>query len=401
MPGPVMRLLLPPMLALVALPAAAVVVEDIPSPRPAGWTVDLTGTLQPDTVRALDQLGDEVKTQTGAELAVVVVPSTDGVPQRQFATELANRWGLGDREKNNGVLVFAALDDRAAEIVLGEGIDDAGLVTVALDIMHGEMVPRFRAGDPAGAIYHGALASAQRILGASPTAAGAALPAVTPPPEAIAALLRSASQPVPSQATYPAGVPVGGGGRGLALLATAGGLTLLGGTGLVLRRRRPRQCKDCRIPMVRLDEAEDDAHLAPAEQVEERVGSVDYDVWMCPACNLTEKLRYGAFFTSYATCPQCGARTASSTSWTEREATTSSEGRARVDESCEHCDYRQSFTRVIPRVVEREPSTGVSRSSAYSSSSSSSSSSRSSSSRPSSSGFGGGRSGGGGASGRW
>ena len=46
---------------LLAAPAGAVTVEGVPTPRPAGWTVDLTGTLRAEDVQALDRLGEEVK----------------------------------------------------------------------------------------------------------------------------------------------------------------------------------------------------------------------------------------------------------------------------------------------------------------------------------------------------
>src|SRR5262245_34317171 len=164
---PVVSFVLP---LLAALPAHAVRVEEVPSPRPASWAVDLTGTLSSETLQALDRLGELVQQQSGAGLAVAVVPSTEGVPHRQFATDLANRWGIGDREKDNGVLVFAALDDRAAEIVLGDGIDNALEVTAAQEVMNTVMVPRFRNGDPAGAIYFGAVGAASRVLGVTPPA---------------------------------------------------------------------------------------------------------------------------------------------------------------------------------------------------------------------------------------
>ncbi len=159
------------LLAGLAGAARAVGIAEVPTPRPAGWTVDLTGTLRAEDRQALDRLGDEVKAQTGAELAVVVVGSTDGVPPRQFATYLFNRWRIGERDKRNGLLVFAALDDRAAEIVLGGGIYGPREVRESQEVMQGEMVPRFRAGDPGGAVFYGALACARQILGASPTVA--------------------------------------------------------------------------------------------------------------------------------------------------------------------------------------------------------------------------------------
>ena len=107
----------------LAASAGAVTIEQIPDPRPAGWTVDLTGSLTPETIQALNRLGDDVKAQTGGEMMVVVVGSIDGADPRDFATRLGNAWGIGDRDADNGLLLFAALDDRAAEIALGTGID--------------------------------------------------------------------------------------------------------------------------------------------------------------------------------------------------------------------------------------------------------------------------------------
>jgi uncharacterized protein len=415
----VARFLVLPLIILSAGPADAIRVEDVPAPPPGAWVVDTTGTLRTEDLVALERLGDEVAAQTGAQLGVAVVGSTDGAPHRQFATDLANRWGLGDREKDNGVLVFAALDDRAAEIVLGDGIDDAGHVTIALEIMHGDMVPRFRDGDPAAAIAAGAFACARRILGANPTVATAPL-ALAAPPATPSILPGTAAHPAANVGLAPEPVRhsvspsprLGSTTLFLLGLVMAGGsLGILAGAHYY-RRRRPRACGSCRIEMVRLDEAEDDAHLSSGEQTEERLGSADYDVWVCPTCANTEKLRYGAFFTSYATCPRCNARTVSTSHRTERQATTWSEGRVRIDEACQHCEYRHSETRLLPRIEEKDPSPDRDRSlssssrsllSSSSSSSSSGSWSRSSSgsSSSSSSSTGGGRSSGGGASGRW
>src|SRR5436309_14771706 len=122
------RLSLIPILVLflsaVLAPAHAATVEQIHSPRPAGWVVDLTMTLSPEIQAQLNHLSDTVKAQTGAEMAVVVVDSTEGVPSREFATRLFNTWHIGQRRKHNGLLVFAALSDHEAEIVLGKGLND-------------------------------------------------------------------------------------------------------------------------------------------------------------------------------------------------------------------------------------------------------------------------------------
>src|SRR5437868_7760085 len=90
------------LLALGASPARAVTPSDIPSPRPDGWSVDLTGRVPAATLREIDRLGNEVKGKTGAEIAVVVIASTAGADPRDFATRLFNTWGVGRSGHDDG-----------------------------------------------------------------------------------------------------------------------------------------------------------------------------------------------------------------------------------------------------------------------------------------------------------
>jgi len=82
------------------------------------------------------------------------------------------------------------------------------------------------------------------------------------------------------------------------------------------RRHRRRQCPSCQNLMVCLGETEDDVLLEKGQQAEERVGSVDYDVWKCPTCSHHFTLRYPKWISSFAKCPQCRHRTKSSTETT-------------------------------------------------------------------------------------
>ncbi|MEW6432857.1 MAG: TPM domain-containing protein [Myxococcota bacterium] len=171
------------------------------------------------------------------------------------------------------------------------------------------------------------------------------------------------------------------------------GAFLLGGVWALRRwlRRRPRDCEACGRPRQLLGEAEDDAHLSAGQKAEERVGSVDYDVWWCGSCRDALVLDYSSWFSSHSRCPRCRNRTRSSRTTTVQRATEYSGGLERIDESCAHCSYTNSYTRTTARLQRTKTS-----SSSWSSSSWSSSSSPSS---PSS--FGGGRSSGGGSSGSW
>ena len=67
-----------------------------------------------------------------------------------------------------------------------------------------------------------------------------------------------------------------------------------------LRRHRRRRCPACQARMVCLAEADDDALLEEGQQAEERVGSVDYDVWKCEACSHHFTLRYPKWFSGFA-----------------------------------------------------------------------------------------------------
>ena len=98
------------------------------------------------------------------------------------------------------------------------------------------------------------------------------------------------------------------GGIGGAIVAAIGSITGV----RRWRRYRRRRCPTCQALMTRLAETEDDALLAAGQQAEERVGSVDYDVWKCGACSHHFILRYPKWITGYAKCPQCSNRTKSS-----------------------------------------------------------------------------------------
>lgn len=376
-----------PLLLAVALASQSA--TPIADPRPASAVLDTTGTLTAAERSAIDDAASRVRESGRGELLVVVVHSIAPADPRTYATELFNRWRIGDASRHDGVLVFAALDDRAAELILGSGVESDAQVAASEAIMQEVMVPRFREGRPGLALLHGAWAAGERILGVPLGPLAAESPAdaddegTNPDGDATptgGVQLQDAPPGTSASSRDVPWGPLGLGGGAAGLLSFFVRRTWW--------RRRPRPCPSCRKPMVRLGEAEDDAHLSSGEQAEERVGSVDYDIWHCADCNQAEKVRWGALFTRYAACPKCGSVTKGSTTTTLERATYISGGLVRVTERCAHCDYTDSYTRSTPR-LERSSS------SSYSSSRSSSRSSGSSSFRS------GGGSSGRGSSGRW
>ena len=89
--------------------------------------------------------------------------------------------------------------------------------------------------------------------------------------------------------------------------------------------------------MTRLGEAHDNTLLEEGQQAEERIKSVDYDVWKCGACGHHFTLRVPKWVSRYEKCPQCRNHAKSSTEKVIAAATTTSSGKALVVETCAFC----------------------------------------------------------------
>ncbi len=356
------------LLCALGLPAQGETVSSIPQPHPGSWSVDTTRTLPSSTLAEVDRLGSEINRKGLGQLAVAVVNTTEGRNPRTFATELFNHWGIGHAGRDDGALLFIALQDRKAEIILGNGVDTASDLGRSDSLMSGEIVPAFKRGDPNGAVRAGAHGLV-RLLEHSPLNASSTQVAYNTSASAGSTPVHTQpvyyTQPVDSRDWTPWFL---GGGAGGLVMGFAGLRRWL--------RRRPRICEHCRQPRQLLSENVDDAHLDVGQRREEKLGSVDYDVWWCRECCDAQVERYGAWVTSYGTCPGCDYKTKSESTTTLVSATYDHGGTVRVTVDCKHCSYHDTFTRSTPKLVRSESSS-------------------------SSSSFGGGRSSGGGSSGSW
>ena len=370
-------LIVRPGLLLFALLACLHAVEPV-DPRPASQVADPDRRLSSSERAAIDGVAREARAADRGELLVVVVGTSGGRALRTWGTELFNRWRIGDRGRNDGVLIISALDDRRCELVLGDGIDDPERVAASQRIFDEVMKPRFKAQDPGGALLAGAQEASRTILTGVPELEAEA-PAVERPPGLPAPGAPVAIDPgpdYPSAASNPpqrtASRPPSDAGAGFlppgwmppvwmppGWMLAGGGLAG-GGLGIWWLRRwirlRGRNCRSCGTPQERLGESADDAHLDSGELAEEAVGSVDHDVWSCPSCGRIDKAGWSNWFSGYGRCPACSARTRRETSTTLVQATEYSGGRVRVDGRCTHCGHADSRTRSTPRLARNRSS---------------------------------------------
>lgn len=144
-----------------ALLLLALLQSEIPD-RPAGMASDAIGLLSDEQLRRLeDRLGD-FERQTGYELAVLIVGTTRGVPIEQYALDVFNRWGVGKKGKDNGVLLLIAKEDRRMRIQTGRGAEGQ-LTDLESSYILQDLTPYFQAGRWFDGIVEGVTAIQQAL----------------------------------------------------------------------------------------------------------------------------------------------------------------------------------------------------------------------------------------------
>lgn len=112
--------------------------------KPNGFVNDFAGLLKPPQRDALEQRVRQLQQKTGAELAVVTVKSLEGGQIDDFTHKLFHNWGVGQKGKNNGVMLLVALDDRKMRIEVGYGLEPILPDALAGRIIDEDLRPLFR-----------------------------------------------------------------------------------------------------------------------------------------------------------------------------------------------------------------------------------------------------------------
>lgn len=376
-----------PLLLLICLLAAVLpvkvlpavyTVDDIPNVQKTDRSRSLSdpdAILSPSSVARIDARLADIRRQTTAEVAVVVVGDIDS-DENTFATELFEKWGIGKDDKDNGVLVLVVKDRRRAVIRTGYGVEGALPDVIASRIIRDDMAPSFAEGDYDTGLY-AAVDRIGRIL-EDPSVAdelrsgrpdnfgghrqeddltlgdlmvmwaflGVFLTVVL----AVAVYSRysKARNQSPSE-KYLALAPLNGVGGIVSVLGM--GIPLL--VYLPVRyklyrwREAPRPCPNCGTAMHKLDEESDNKYLTPSQDMEEKINSVDYDVWLCPHCGETDIYPFVTPGSGYTECERCHAITARHLC--DRvvvRPTTRSQGQGVHEYSCLSCHHvsRRPFT---------------------------------------------------------
>lgn len=353
------------------LTAAAMTVDEVPNVHLSSsirYVSNPSGVLSPETVMRLDNAIANLWDKTSVELVVVAIDHIDpSMTPEEFATALFEKWGIGKRDKDNGLLVLIARDDRAVQIRTGYGIEGVVPDIIAGRIIRDNMLPYFRDGDYDSGTIAGVSKLSEVILDPS---VREELMSEQPNDSRVNAGIDDFD----GEEVFAFFLEIAGFIAGVMLLivlhfiyttrhvddverwrrlnnlwlpaAIVAFVTLgLGAIPFGLLtwkmhrvRRHKRNCSHCGTRMKLVDEVHDNDYLSPSQNLEERLNSVDYDVWHCPNCAQTDIYPFVNRSTKFIECPRCHARTMSlSDRRILRDSTTRSEGEGVDIYYCRNC----------------------------------------------------------------
>lgn len=137
--------------------------QDIPAL--SGPVVDLTGTLNATQVAQLSQKLQTLHQQYGAQMQVLIVPTTQPEDAFAYSMRVVEKWQLGSKEKDDGLLLLIAKNDRKTWIQTGYGLEGMIPDIVAKSLVRDTLAPFLRNGDFVGGVNATIDAAFQRISG--------------------------------------------------------------------------------------------------------------------------------------------------------------------------------------------------------------------------------------------
>ncbi|MFO7615809.1 MAG: YgcG family protein [Bacteroidales bacterium] len=159
-------------IALCLLGLTASFAQEADVPFLTGRVNDEAQILAPETIRMLSDSLKAHEDLTTNQIVVLTVPSLNGESIEDYANRVFNSWKLGQADKDNGILIVVAPNDRRMRIEVGYGLEGTITDLLAGRIIRNIMTPRFKENDYNGGISDGALAVIAILKGEIPEGTG-------------------------------------------------------------------------------------------------------------------------------------------------------------------------------------------------------------------------------------
>lgn len=349
------------------------------SPEGRIYTViDPAGLLSPGVRAETEKRLEQLRVRSSAEVEVVIPPSIGDMDANTWCVELFSRMKLGKEDKDNGLLIMISPGSKQAYISSGYGMEGIFTDIACKKIVERDIIPAMREGD----------------LDRAVTSTVTTVTNAIDNPEAAAELqsdqdedLFGAVKPLDSEVIMKFVRFFVGGiflfslfmfcfdcykerrhqgnyskaemWRGdlvtylwIGVLSLGAGLIFLLLAYLRYRswRTRPVKCSTCGHKMKRLSEDKDNELLNDSQDFEEKLNTVDYDVWECPECGTIERFPFSVRQKKYTECPRCHTiAMCLESDAVVRPATTRHTGEGVRTYECKFCQNRIRKPYVIPK----------------------------------------------------
>jgi len=154
-------------LLLLAALAAPVFAKEPPA-APTQWFTDEAGLVQGSDAAALNEKLRAFEQSSGAQFIIYVFKSLDGDPLEDFTIRCAEKWKVGNKKYDNGLILFVFVQERKFRIEVGYGLEGAVTDAFSSDVLRNYLTPHFRQGDYAGGLNAAADAIMAKIRGEEP-----------------------------------------------------------------------------------------------------------------------------------------------------------------------------------------------------------------------------------------
>ena len=139
-------------LCAATLTGSAAAQDEVAIPALTARVTDLTSTFSAEQRTSLEARLAAIDAAHGAQIAILLLPTTQPETIEQFGIRLAEAWKIGHKNSDNGVIVIIAKNDRRARIEVGYGLEGAIPDAIAKRIVAEQMTPRFKQGDFIGGV---------------------------------------------------------------------------------------------------------------------------------------------------------------------------------------------------------------------------------------------------------
>ena len=113
-------------------------------PKLEGRVIDQVNLLSSETKNELEKILKDEEEKTSNQIVVVILKSLNGYAIEEYTLELGRYWGIGQKEKNNGVLLFVSMEEKKIRIEVGYGLEGALTDAISKEIIEYTIMPNFK-----------------------------------------------------------------------------------------------------------------------------------------------------------------------------------------------------------------------------------------------------------------